>query len=340
MIRRPTLFVVGAGASSELSFPTGGELLDRLLRLFNVERDVLGRWTGSGQFIELAHAYSSRANVDVNLVLEKARFIRSKILGTQKSIDQLVHTYSDDQLFAGTSKLGIAKIIADSEATNLPRVLDHLKMSDQPWTTGNWLHTFCKYYFAGFRKNDIDQIFSDVSFVCYNYDRCLEYALLRAAAHHFDLPEQVALELPKRFKIVHPYGSLGKLPHSQAELYSTFENGRRNSNVVEMSYNIRTFTEGTGTEIVPKEISELVRGAENVVCLGFGYNSMNVGLFSNPDDGNRKNIYGTTYLMTDPNAFAAQNQFCRQLKSDTVSRNFKSQSAKDFIEEFELEIFR
>ncbi len=339
MLRQPTLFVIGAGASKELHFPLGSDLLGALSELFNFERDTFGVWRGPDAFRMLANAYSAQQSVDPNLLFEKAIFIRSKIRGLAKSIDQLIYTYSKDELFVTVAKLGIAQIISAAEATHLPKLQNHLPIQEQPWGGNNWLRTFCSHYFAGYHRSDAPRLYDDVSFVSFNYDRCIEYALLRATAHHFHLNDDQAFDALKRVKIEHPYGSLGELPTGRAAVSHSFGTPQTNETLLSMARNLKTFTEGTVGENTKEKIGKLIENSRSIVCLGFGYNAMNVELISNPTEKG-KIVYGTTFALSEPNAASAKSSMCRQVKAGEINAVFKALGAAEFLNEYELALFK
>lgn len=66
--------------------------------------------------------------------------------------------------------------------------------------------------FDGVRNSDVDNVGSNITIICFNYDRCIEMYLEHAIVNAFrDVPADRARQIVARINIIHPYGSLGNL---------------------------------------------------------------------------------------------------------------------------------
>jgi len=61
----------------------------------------------------------------------------------------------------------------------------------------------------GVKCADVDEIFNNVSIVCFNYDRCIEIFLKEALITYYKIDEIKSVDLVGRLNIIHPYGSVG-----------------------------------------------------------------------------------------------------------------------------------
>ena len=139
----------------------------------------------------------------------------------------------------------------------------------------------------GVPRASVEQMFAHVSFVVFNYDRCIEQYFEQAIASHFLLDLATAADLVRRhLKIVHPYGDLGALQGTNSVYFGhefhpgTFEGG---SGIYEISQRLLTFTQSKNAK--GAEAKDLISKAKRLVFLGFGFGEQNVELLSAPISG-------------------------------------------------------
>jgi hypothetical protein len=208
MFNRHTLFIVGAGASKELNMPIGAGLAKAIHNKTSVKLD-LGRITAAGDMAfaqELARA-SRQGPGDF---FAAARLIHNGILLTH-SIDEFLEIHQDDQLVVTIGKAAIAKSILEAERSS------NLFSKPQPHRTGldlltlenTWHIRFMRHLVQGVK--DVRQIFDNVSFIVFNYDRCLEYFLLHALQYLFGISDKDAHSILEELTIIHPFGDIGPL---------------------------------------------------------------------------------------------------------------------------------
>lgn len=153
---------------------------------------------------------------------------------------------------------------------------------------------------------------NEVSFVVYNYDRCIEHFFCRALAAQYNLSQDVAFEASSKLKVVHPHGLLAPyVPEFDSDRGSEPVGRRFDStfgypNVKLAADHIRLFWEQSPEqEGVRFQMSELFARAEVVVFLGFGF------LDSNMRDllphlrirgAGRHTIYATTFGLPSQDA--------------------------------------
>lgn len=66
--------------------------------------------------------------------------------------------------------------------------------------------------FEGTFAIELEDIFRNISFIFFNYDRCIEFYLWIALQDYFNITSQEAAKLVQtKLKIIHPYGSLGPI---------------------------------------------------------------------------------------------------------------------------------
>ena len=64
----------------------------------------------------------------------------------------------------------------------------------------------------GVPKENVSQIFDNVSFIVFNYDRCIEHFLLFVLQNAYGISDREAGKiLVEKLRIIHPYGVVGDI---------------------------------------------------------------------------------------------------------------------------------
>lgn len=113
----------------------------------------------------------------------------------------------------------------------------------------------------GVPRENVLHIFERVSFIVFNYDRCVEQFLISALERAYSITRADAAAVVDKLEILHPYGSVGRL--------GQVAYGNSGANCVPLAEQIKTYTEQADEETVLNTIRGLVDKAECVVFLGF-----------------------------------------------------------------------
>jgi hypothetical protein len=106
-----------------------------------------------------------------------------------------------------------------------------------------------------------------VTVIDFNYDRVLAQYLYWALQHNLGIPNGLAAECVKSLKILHPYGSLGKLDWEEQ---NGLPFGTRDGNLADIANRIRAYTEeGESPDRV--QIQDAIGAAHVIIVIGFGY---------------------------------------------------------------------
>lgn len=296
---RRTVFIVGAGASSEFGLPVGAGLADAIRQQLTdelaapPERQQIMR---SAMRCNLAGDYGA-ATQDIAGGMLYAR-----------SIDRFLETRADRPLVTTIGKRAIAWTIAQGERGSTLSKADILQWQPTQQALVNaqqtWLAQLFRYVVEGLRPDQADIAFGQVSFVTFNYDRVIEWYLRLGLQHGFNLEPHKAIKIAQTIPVAHIYGSLGLLEGGQA---IRFNPGLDTDEGLldEMSPSIRTFTEQHDSKTLEVARS-LINDAELVVFLGFAFDQLNVeALFPEPlrDD----QLTAGTILGIDPIARGTMN---------------------------------
>jgi hypothetical protein len=291
--------VVGAGASKEYSFPIGSELKQQIIKLLNIRFEHGFRQdSGDDLIVEAFRRICRPANEDVNQYLHASWRIRDS-LSQAPSIDQFIHTQRGDSRIETCGKLAIVRAILKAEAGSslyIPRGgrSDTLNFNR---TENTWLDALFRVVIDGCAEGDLDERFSALSLIVFNYDRCVEHYLFYALRNYYEISAARAAELIGHIRIFHPYGSVGALPWQGASEHMAYGAEPTAEQLLTLKDRIKTFTEGTDPDS-----SDLVRiraalgFAPRVLFLGFAYHQLNLALLApkttSPEGGSRR-IIGT-----------------------------------------------
>lgn len=296
------MLVVGAGASNEFGLPTGRGLLDKISTLVQLESDDRGsrpRFASRELQAEFETAGQNlsefgRPNESYIKLMKEAIWICG-VCRLAPSIDNLLHAHASNKLRVAAGKILIAHAILEAEKNSslfrddeehFLQLFFNLKaISVRPEiTTISPIRSWLAELFWGLvdQRNFDDFISSlrSITFVTFNYDRCIEHFITNAASLYFDLTTLDVEKVFSSISVIHPYGSLGALEIRGPKALGF---GKTKEPIHIISNNINTFTEGGRSDALSTELNQAFSGASTVCFLGFGYLPLNMKLlFAEP----------------------------------------------------------
>ncbi|WP_036307520.1 hypothetical protein [Methylophilus sp. 5] len=249
MITKPTLFILGAGASIPYGFPSGAAL----------RRQICEAAVGSEP--PLAVALEKYFNVSYAEFID---FVESFQISRLASIDSFLSRRPE---FSRIGKLFIASLLVPKEDRNV----FNLDVEDD-WYFSLWNSLVANV-------NTIKQLKeNNVQIYTFNYDRSLEMYLHSAIVGTFNVSAEEAFEALSHFNIHHVYGSLG--------LYGTQDDYSTNTRSYKNHWNLhcihaaastlRVIPEARADDTIFNQAKDAFRWAYNVCFLGFGFDPLNV----------------------------------------------------------------
>ncbi|XUU61862.1 hypothetical protein ACRAQ6_06240 [Erythrobacter sp. HA6-11] len=147
----------------------------------------------------------------------------------------------------------------------------------------SWYIPFTRQLMSGVTADDIGADFRNVSFVIFNYDRCVEQTLWLALQEHFSITAAQAAQALGEVQFLHPYGRLGPLPWQGEGQNKSLEFAFDPlvANFPNIASRSRTFTESTESGEI-EQIHRAITDSERLIFLGFGFLKQNVELLSPP----------------------------------------------------------
>lgn len=305
MFNTETVFVVGAGASCELGFPTGVGLKSQIAGYLNVRHDQNGRLVIEDE--ELREAFMCLSQeASFRQWMAASRRV-SAGMAIAPSIDNYLHTHSGNPLFARCGKLAItSKILAAEEKSPLHAPAGKVPNLSHEDLEKSWLPRFAWQLVVDAAKHEAPNIFDRLHFVIFNYDRCVEQYLYFGLQAYYDLTDEEATSILNRVNFYHPYGTVGRLPWQIGEgPVASFGANPDAKDLIELSDGIRTFTESVQKDDYLSAARAAYLNSRQVLFLGFSFGKQNMRLLETPryEVGQYvplgRRVYGTSFGVSD-----------------------------------------
>lgn len=250
MITKPTVLILGAGASNVYGFPTGQELVSSIIsNLRPLSKNQIRSPIDWVKFLNRYFGIESEEIYDFQEKLDYARI----------SVDAFLE-YSSEFLKVG--KLAIAMSLISHEINE--KLFNAKK---------NWLD---------YLRNEIDAPFDDfgknkLSIITFNYDRSVEQYLFTVLKNTYGRSDKECVEQLNKIPIIHVHGKLGSLPW-QEENGRPYENTITPENIKLASDQIIIISESNEDSEEFRQAFELLKNADEgkIYFLGFGYNRVNL----------------------------------------------------------------
>jgi len=263
MIRKRTVLILGAGASTHLGYPIGSTLRDEVC-----ERALQGH-----------------VDAKIRAVYEPAQigeFGRRLARGAFGSVDAFLE---ENREFLRLGRLLMADPLKRRENFERPF----------PPNKPDW-YEYLFNCLAGETPDELPQ--NELTVVTFNYDRSLEYYLHQSIIYRYNIDETTALDLLSSIPIIHLHGILGeypKFPYSDSNRTKVLEEIASQIKVV---HEIDDTGDGFCSDEFKAAHDALVQ-SENIFFLGFGFNEDNVRRlnFFTPESTDKRNVLAaTSYL--------------------------------------------
>ncbi len=287
MITKPTVFILGAGASAPYGFPLGNNLF------WSVINNAL---EGAGGNVLTQMDYSKE---------EIGRF-RKDLLGSGRlSVDAFLE---HRQELIPIGKAAMAYILIAQER-------EDVLYGEGEGTWYKYLYDKLSTSFEEFGNNTI-------SVITYNYDRSLEHFLFNSLRKSYNKPEYRCVEQLRKIPIIHLHGRLGHLPWQDEQGSGRAYHPHTEAGIIEQyAEEIRIIHEDINLDSDPEfvEARELLRNAEQVYFLGFGYDATNLRRLRVDEWVSTPIIRGSTYGLVRNEHKGIHRAFNGKIELDNIS---------------------
>lgn len=274
-----TVIVIGAGASKAFGLPLGSELSKLVGEQLTLGRDEYGNtgWSSSALQRALRHVQGFSASE-----MGRASHRIASGISLLRSVDDYLYIHGEDEAVVQAGKAAIAAVILEAESKSALRYLDHYEQERAKRALidlgSSWIGMLVGLLSPRYRTRDAERIFEDVTFINFNYDRCLEVALSSLLVAVYGIEPPSAQAIVSRSSIIHPYGRVGLLPWEGDPNGFSFGSDPQRVDLLGASRRIRTLTEPYENDQDRALISGALDDASRVVFLGFGFHEQNCDL--------------------------------------------------------------
>jgi hypothetical protein len=302
MLNRKTVFILGAGASCPYGYPSGAHLREYICLPINARSEkekarIFGEAIGSeNSFDDFRKKFEHSSTKSIDLFMAR----NPKLAQVGKCIIAYeIFTAEHRSLFREQAewvknRLGISGYGNTQE--------QYLKSKD--FQGGIWYEYLFDRLTSGLANKDDLPDFSNgnLTFITFNYDRSLEYFLHESLRNSFsEVPESKIVQCLQQLKIIHIYGQIAPLKWQNETNGVDYKPQITKDLIKSTSSNIKTiYEEQTNPELT--EAQDLIRQAEQIFFLGFGYAPENMGVLYLPDSipmGSACQVYGTAFGMME-----------------------------------------
>lgn len=309
MQRQRTTFIIGAGASAEVGLPVGERLKDIISKEANFSLE-LGRFKkGNHELFQTIQEMSSKNKPHdrnfVNVYLRSARSIFEN-MPLSISIDNFLDSRRSEVGTIELGKLLIAhSILLAEQSSKLCIKRDQSAGFERvrfEQIVDTWYIKLFQIITEQAEFDQIPELLSNIEFVIFNYDRCVEHFLFHALKQYYSKTDAEVSFALKYLRVLRPYGSIGPLPWQE---YRGVPYGQpvMHEKLIEVSENLRIFTEqieDDNEEIL--EIRKAIKNADTIVFLGFGFHHQNLRLINPGSSCSAHKVVGTASGISDSDA--------------------------------------
>lgn len=282
--------MVGAGASQEVGFPLGTTLAKSIgQRLIRRASDHTRQTSYDDEILfgQLRRRHSS----ELNEYFAAAQRITEGIR-LANSIDDFLNIHSDDERIKTVGKAAIVRSIIEAERSsklyvdqsNIYNKIDFGSVED------TWFVKLMRVLGPDVPVKHVEGLFDNVSFIVFNYDRCIEHFLFHALQAVYGIKAEEAKKIVADISIVHPYGTVGELEkvpfggdqYNEADYFG-------------LASRIKTYTEQVEEGGIVEKMHSMMHSAQCIVFLGFSFAEQNMQLLRPVKKIERKPVFGTAY---------------------------------------------
>lgn len=319
MINSSTVFVVGAGASKEAGLPTGNELTATIANMLDIKFDDFDTQSSGDPLIfqALRKHVREQDGVGGNIYqYQQAGWFIKNAMPLASSIDSFIETHQDNEKVKLCGKLAIVRSILEAEKNSLlcfneqnPNAKLNFESLERTWYRNSF-----QLLVDGCAEDNWRNLFNNVSFIIFNYDRCVEHFLYNAVQTYFGIGPDEAVILMSGLTFFHPYGVVGYLPWQHKADFIPFGGGV--GDLLSLAGQIKTYSERIEDVVAITNLHRHLIGAETIVFLGFAFHDENMELMTTGAANKLQKVFATAIGISDSDSGVIQDKiisvFCKK----------------------------
>jgi hypothetical protein len=280
MFNKHVVFVIGAGASREYEFPLGDDLKNEIAKKVRFRfSNGYGSGKDEGDQELLAQIRSHAPDRDIQNIYTKEANVLAAAINVSISIDEALHYVGKSKHAVDVGKIAIIQSILFAESRSS---LGIDPQSGRPKNAGSqegWILQMLSMALAGSQRENLDEAFSKITFINFNYDRALEHHLYWSLQEMASATPDQAASIVNSLNIIRPYGTIGPLVFPGDTARGGVGFGTGHVDLFSLIGRIRTYTE-TDALHDTEAMRNALKRARMVLFLGFGYHSSNVDILA------------------------------------------------------------
>lgn len=334
MLKSKTVFILGAGASHEVGFPLGAQLKNTISTKLEFKfGSNPSKFTGNGDG-RIFQILRTKFN-DYHEYFKACKQIKEGII-LSPSIDNFIDIHKHDQKIAICGKLAIACSILEAEKqsklyysnNNANDSIDFSKLNDV------WYTKFYNLVTTKVAKENLEELFNNITVINFNYDRSLEHFLIHALSKNYIIGLEKAKCIVDNLAIFRPYGSID----------SSVEFGSVDlPDHLDIVTKLKTYTEQVEDQLGLKQVHQAIDDSQLIVILGMAYHQNNMDLLRISTNKTVKNIYATRFGISDSDLPILRRRISKMLTQDNaverISRRINfSGKCSDLFDEYQISL--
>jgi hypothetical protein len=322
---REIAFVIGAGASVDFGFPIGAELANEIRRSLDTE---FSESAGNQECGPLRLALNTLGFKDGHQ--DAARQLRAG-MGMGESIDQFLFRRRTSPMVRDLGLMAVAQVILDCERRSILSQFDlnnfERSLSALRATSNSWPVILLDQLIETRGPEEInEELFSQISFVIFNYDRCVEQIMFHHLHRRHHLEAERALGIVRSIPMLHIYGVLG----------DTFDGpvpfGAASADLFSVARGLQTYHEEISDVHRQAKLTKIMSQAQKVCFLGFGFLPENFARLFPENETRGKQLSGTMMGCQDSVAF--------NIAQRSDGSSFRTGNCTVVLREFGAELLR
>lgn len=218
-----------------------------------------------------------------------------------RSIDRFMNEHRDQPFVAEFGKLLIAEQILIAErASKLWKLTSADGDLYDKAVSECWYEAFAAQWLGDIGRGAVTASNHNLRVISFNYDRCFElYLQTFLQWKYIGLSAREAIGIVNAVGVMHPYGSLGKLPDFPRPLGDpdAVPFGAPPELAWPVSQGLQTFYESAHSELV-REMHGALSVAQRVIFIGFSFEQRNMELLTISGSTGNQSIFATAYKVS------------------------------------------